>query len=143
MAKMKEDPLEVVYHYTRGQAIADGVLVDLTGTARTVGIKFPMAITSAVYFGYIAQDPAPPTGDLASRLWDLLAAFKAAVAAGDGSAMEFKMRVVKNARIVASGENPVEDYADNWRLTEVTLQAVCGPGDDPRPVITIMTLDED
>ncbi|WP_410173196.1 DUF6573 family protein [Klebsiella michiganensis] len=25
----------------------------------------------------------------------------------------------------------------------VTLRAVCGPGDDPRPVITIMMPDED
>ena len=26
---------------------------------------------------------------------------------------------------------------------KVTLQAVCGPGDDPAPVITLMLTDED
>ena len=40
-------------------------------------------------------------------------------------------------------ERPVKNINDTWELVEVTLQAVCGPGDDPAPVVTIMLLDED
>ena len=39
----------VVYSYTRAQAVADGVQVEVTKTAQEAGIKFPMFLTRAVY----------------------------------------------------------------------------------------------
>jgi hypothetical protein len=44
---------------------------------------------------------------------------------------------------VGPAERPVKNIDDTWKLVEVTLQAVCGPGDDPAPVITVMLMGED
>jgi len=33
---------EVIYSYTRAQAVADGVQVEVTKTAQEAGIKFPV-----------------------------------------------------------------------------------------------------
>src|ERR1039458_9449603 len=54
-----EDPVfgNVIYSYTRKQAIEDGVLVDITEMAKEAGIKYPVAITSTAFFGYAAPDP--------------------------------------------------------------------------------------
>jgi hypothetical protein len=38
---------ELIHSYSRRQAIADGVLIDVTPTAREAGIKFPVALTAA------------------------------------------------------------------------------------------------
>lgn len=38
----------VVYAYTRAQAVADGVQVEVTKTAQEAGIKFPMFLTRQV-----------------------------------------------------------------------------------------------
>lgn len=44
------DPVfgEVIFSYTRAQAIEDGVLVDESEAAREVGIKCPLAVTTRV-----------------------------------------------------------------------------------------------
>lgn len=49
------DPNEIpiVFSYSRAQAIADGVLVDLTEWARETGFTVPVVCTSAVWHGYI------------------------------------------------------------------------------------------
>ncbi|MCE9563538.1 MAG: hypothetical protein K8U57_15970 [Planctomycetes bacterium] len=38
---------EVIHSYTRANALADGVLVDVSETAREAGIRFPVALTQA------------------------------------------------------------------------------------------------
>lgn len=38
---------EVIHRYTRAQAIADGVLVDVTAKARTCGFTVPVATLTA------------------------------------------------------------------------------------------------
>ena len=50
-----EDPVfgDVIFSYTRKQAIEDGVLVDITEMAKEAGIKYPVAITSTAFFGYV------------------------------------------------------------------------------------------
>ncbi len=37
---------EVIYSYTRSQALADGVLVDVTQAASEAGFRFPTAISA-------------------------------------------------------------------------------------------------
>ena len=63
---MKEEPTAadrenffggVIYAYTRAQAVADGVQVDVTKTAQEAGIKFPMFLTRAVWEAYVAVPP--------------------------------------------------------------------------------------
>jgi type I site-specific restriction endonuclease len=39
---------EVIFSYTRAQAIADRVLIDVTPTALEAGFRFPVAVTAAL-----------------------------------------------------------------------------------------------
>lgn len=120
----------VIYAYTRAQAIADGVLVDVTQTAKEAGIKIPTAVTSAVWEGYIVPDErARKLGQSeAGRLWDVLWMF-----------------------YNAARKNPNVDqllYQLYFIMKEkqrrlVTLKAVIGPGDNGEAVLTIMCVDED
>jgi hypothetical protein len=49
MKEMNEmDENEIIYSYTRKQAIADGVLIDVTELAKEAGFKCPVAFTSSV-----------------------------------------------------------------------------------------------
>ncbi len=43
----------VVYAYTRKQAIADGVLVDITDTAKDYGFVIPVAVTATLLDRYV------------------------------------------------------------------------------------------
>ncbi|MCP4286877.1 MAG: hypothetical protein GY792_20935, partial [Gammaproteobacteria bacterium] len=45
---------EVISTYTRAQAIEDGVLVDAGPTAKEIGFRFPVALTSAVWADCVA-----------------------------------------------------------------------------------------
>jgi type I site-specific restriction endonuclease len=45
MKEMNEmDENEIIYSYTRKQAIADGVLIDVTELAKEAGFKCPVAL---------------------------------------------------------------------------------------------------
>src|ERR1039458_4072088 len=122
-----EDPVfgDVIYSYTRKQAIEDGVLVDITEMAKEAGIKYPVAITSTAFFGYVAPDPMPPGQDLKGRLWDLCTMFKLAPRKTDGPNLEFKVQFVLSGIRVGPVERPVKTIDGTWKLVEVTLQAVC------------------
>jgi hypothetical protein len=67
-----DDP--IIFSYTRADALADGVLIDLSPVAQTYGFKLPLAISDALYHGYAM----PPEGLLGQgqspegRLHDLL-----------------------------------------------------------------------
>ena len=120
-----------IHVYTRGQAIADGTLVDVTDQAQEVGIKLPTALTREVWEAYVAlSDVARDAGnDERGRLHDILWMFRCAAvrAPKDASELLYELLVVT--------ENPDP--------TLVTLKAICGPGDDFRPVITILLPEQD
>lgn len=122
---------EVIYAYTRKQALADGVQVDVTTTAKEAGIKFPMFLTQAVFDAYVAVPPGVTGQDEAGRLWDVVWMTRFGI---------------QRAR---SGVDriPVALYVrnDNTRAKLVKLIAQCGPldMDDPQPAITVMLPDED
>jgi hypothetical protein len=65
--------MTVIYAYTRAQALADGVLVDVTATAREAGFVWPVALTAALWADIqnIALRLAG-VADVAGRLWDVL-----------------------------------------------------------------------
>jgi len=124
------DDAEIIYAYTRAQAIEDGELVDVSETAREAGIKFPVAVTRAVWVKYVEIPEGVTCQDERGRLWDILWMFRRN-ARQCGDTLFFKLYVRNHNR---------------ERLTKadlVTLKAVCGPGDTPEPVITIMLPDED
>lgn len=120
---------EVIYSYTRKQAIEDGVLVDVSEVAKEAGIIFPTVVTRAVWDGIVEPDEiAKSHGEsVQGRLWDVLwMLFVAVKRGGTGSLTNFQLIATENGR-------------QHIRK----LKAVCGPGDDAAPVITIMLPDED
>jgi type I site-specific restriction endonuclease len=63
----------VIYAYTRAQAIADGVLVDVTETAKETGFKLPVVITEALHSRLTPTKADQGLGqDYDGRLWDVL-----------------------------------------------------------------------
>ena len=124
-----ESPV-VIATYTRAQAIEDGVLVDVTETAREAGIKYPTAITAAVWAKYVEVPQGVEAQDEDGRLWDVVWMLRHAISGTSGQEadrLSFRL-FVRN---------------DNKSPQPVTLKAVCGPGDDPETVITVMLPDED
>jgi hypothetical protein len=123
---------EVLFRYTRRQAIEDGVLVDVTETAREAGFKIPVALTAAVWAEYVEVPEGVEGQDEAGRLWDILWMARYGVARGknrDASEVHFPLHVRNDNR---DGEPP-----------RVTLKAVWGPDDDGTPCLTVMLPDED
>ena len=62
-----------IFAYTRAQAIEDGILVDVSETAREAGFRIPVAVTRTVWDRLIAV-PEGYLGfqDERGRLWDVL-----------------------------------------------------------------------
>ena len=122
---------EVIFSYTRKQALADGLQVDVTSTAKEAGIKFPVFLTRSVFDTYVAIPPGVTGQDEAGRLWDVI-----------WMARFFIQKAAPGAdRIV------VELYVrnDNRKPKLVKLLAVCGALDidDPAPAITVSLPEED
>lgn len=125
-----EHPLfgPVISAYTRAQAVADGVLVDVSEMAREAGLKHPTALTATVWAQYVAVPEGVTGQDPQGRLWDIIMMLRFAIQKGtDGSQLRYDL-LVRN---------------DNTSPQPVTLKAICGPGDTPDPVITIMLPNED
>jgi len=137
---MKEEPTQadcenffgsVIYAYSRSQAVADGVQVDVTKTAQEAGIKFPMFLTRAVFDNYVAVPEGVSGQDEAGRLWDLVWMARFAILRSHGH----------------TDRLPVALYVrnDNHRAKLVKLIATCSALDidDPQPALTLMMTDED
>lgn len=130
---MFED-FEVIHRYTRKQAIEDGVLVDLMQPeteplVREAGFRFPIAMTAAAFSEAVApiDGELPPGQDLKGRLWDVLMLLKAGIWGN-----------LKDDRVYFTVH-----VFDGKRTNPVQLWALCGPGDDLEPVITLMLTSED
>jgi hypothetical protein len=70
------DDAEIISAYTRAQAMADGVLVDVTDTAKEAGFAYPVAMTATAWADCVAwtdEDTRRQTPqDEFGRLWDVL-----------------------------------------------------------------------
>ena len=122
----------VIYSYTRAQAVADGVQVEVTKTAQEAGIKFPVFLTRTVFDAYVEVPPGVTGQDEAGRLWDIVWMLRFAI-----------LRARAGVQRI-----PVALYvrqSDTQRLRLIKLIATCGPldRDDPQPAITVMMPDED
>ena len=62
----------IVYAYSRSQAIADGVQVEVTKVAHEAGIRFPVFITRGVFELCVAVPPNVSCQDESGRLWDVV-----------------------------------------------------------------------
>ena len=122
----------VIYSYTRAQAVADGVQVEVTKTAAEAGIKFPVFLTRTVFDAYVEVPPGVTGQDEAGRIWDIVWMLRFAILRSRPGADRIPVALyVRNSNT----ERP--------RL--VKLIATCGPLDidDPQPAITAMMPDED
>ena len=122
---------EIIYTYTRKQAIADGLQIDVTTTAAEAGIRFPFYITRGVWDKYVTVPQGVTAQDEAGRLWDLV--------------WMTRFAIIRSRP--GCDRLPVALYVrnDNQAAKLVKLVATCGPRDidDPAPTITLMLADED
>lgn len=119
---------KIISSYSRAQAIADGVLVDVSETAREAGYRHPVALTHAVFESCVRVPEGVGCQDEPGRLWDILWMLRCAIAASRGeSELAFKVLVHNDE----SGPRPVR------------LKAICGPGDQGEPVLTVLFPQED
>jgi hypothetical protein len=126
---------DVVFRYTRRQAIADGVLIDLTPWAAEVGFVYPLACTAGVWHGHVVPaDPARQLGqDERGRAHDLLWVLRCAIRQSRPGPHGFDSHLAFGVSFVTASGRP----------ETVRLVAVCGPGDGGEPVITVMLPGED
>ena len=123
---------EVIYSYTRAQAVLDGFQIEVSKTATEAGIRFPVFITRGVYEQCVAVPPGVTGQDEAGRLWDLLwMARYAIIRSKPGTSRLTVALYVRN-----SDTHPA-------RLTKLIATAGALDIDDPAPAITVMLPDED
>jgi hypothetical protein len=124
------DDFELIFKYTRADAIRDGLLVDVSTVAKEAGINLPVAATAAVFHNYIRVPAGVTAQDEAGRLWDLVWMMRFAVTRHPetaGDTLLFTLFV----RNDDTGPKPVK------------LKAIVHPGDSGEAVITVLTPDED
>lgn len=137
-----------ISEYSRAQAIADGVLVDISQADGCKGkFKFPVAMTRGAWAATVEAGGTyradgdefetldlPGGQDVAGRLHDVCWMLLQAIlrdrrkAGGPSDRVTFSVLV---------------DERGNGRHHKVDLYSICGPGDDGEPVITIMLPTED
>jgi hypothetical protein len=125
---------DVVYRYTRAQALLDGVLMDVGPIAKDAGFRIPVALTAAVWSSCVEwpEEMREVAGQSErGRLWDVvwMAGHAARVHRNSGKDRVpfFLLRIPKGGR----------------RAERVELSVHIGPGDDGEPVATVMLPFED
>ena len=117
---------EIIFSYTRAQAIEDGVLVDLSGpfSIDTRVFKYPVACTSAVW--QLVEDAHEESRqEYGATVWDIcFMAVNCQIKQLDPSTVLFRVGIPLGGK-------------------EHTLKIGCGPGDDGKPVMTVMLPYED
>ncbi len=128
MYSQANEPSDLIYSYSRKQAIDDGILVDLS-TFRVTGehYKYPVACTVRVWAAIEeAVEDKTAMNDLEGILHDILW-----MSRNSGRTISASTRIFE----VTIGRSRGPETLD--------LQIVCGPGDEMEPVLTIMMFDED
>ena len=106
----------IIHRYTRAQAIADGTLVDVTEAAKVAGFRYPVAITPAAI--HAAQEKGLPDRDGA-------------------------IEGILLGLMTATRSMPEDADRVAFTVNDAELYAVCGPGDDAEPTVTVMVVGED
>jgi hypothetical protein len=122
---------DLIFKYSRADALTDGVLIDVSDIAHEAGFKLPVAVSDTLYHGYLTPPPELAKEGLSrtGRLWDTLAVLRYAIKASP--ATDLLSFTVLFAQVPDADPEPVD------------LLAVCGPGDSGEPVITIMLPSDD
>jgi hypothetical protein len=121
---------DLIHRYSRADGLRDGVLIDVSTTAKEAGFRFSVALTRAVWERCVVVPNGVTCQDETGRLWDILWMLRLAIARNHcGSELRFSLHVRNDNR---DGTPPL-----------VKLKAICGPGDDAEPVLTVLLPDED
>ena len=126
----------VVYRYSRQQALDDGVLIDPGDMANEAGFRWPVALTAAVWNDCVLWNDADSRQqiyqDQSGRLWDVLYMAINAIRTNKtaGNRLMYQLyRVPRNGKALEA--------------ELVTLKLIVGPGDSGEPVVTILLPEED
>ncbi len=118
---------EIISSYTREQAIEDGVLISIpTDLVKEAGLRLPFAMTADAWEAVVALTKRDEEmgQDITGRLWDVLTMFRFFSNAARGRATSDRVRFKVSVR--------------HGRRNRVhLLTAICGPGDNAEPVMTI------
>ena len=126
----------VLHAYTRAQAIEDGILVDVSETAREAGFHIPVAVTRTVWTRLIAL-PEGYRGfqDESGRLWDVLwMAWHYALRASNSNRVRMCVLVRDIRKDLRDSNRPPRKH---FPIVALTV------GDAGEPVITIMFPEDD
>ena len=133
---------DIISRYTRADALRDGDLIAAPeGLTRQAGISVPVALTRAAWYQYVEPPylPEMPDQDLTGRLWDLLWMLRMSANRSRGSSV-----IIFRVAFELLRERSRATGSIHHRSGEtVELKAICGPGDDGEPVITVMLPGED
>ena len=125
-----DDRWNLIFSYTRAQAIEDGDLIDVTAQAQEAGFKIHTVITDNLFHTYI-EPPAGLEGEgqsISGRLHDLFALLRTAIL-GQSATDYLELDVLF---LMAQA-----------RRERVRIIAVVGPGDHGEAVMTIMLPGDD
>lgn len=121
---------ELIYSYTRAQALADGVLIDISAAAREHGFRLPTAATDSLFYGHVV----PPGG-----------------LEGESQSVEGRLHDVLTMAMIAARSGMNQDRVEfevlflmrPGRLEKVTVVLHVGPGDQGEAVLTLMLPGDD
>lgn len=124
---------DVIHTYSRAQALADGVLVDVSELAREAGFTVPVAMTVGAWTEMVKWDHGG-WQDETGRLWDVVwmasFAIKTRPAPDPDARLTYELYRVPN-------------QAEQAEAELVRLDLHSGPGDEGEHVITILLPGED
>lgn len=122
------DGAEVIYSYTRAQALEDGQFIDVSDQAKEAGFKIPAVVTAGVQAYLVPPEGMESYQDYKGRLWDVLWLLRLKIAQGneDKDLIEYNVSFLMSPR----------------RSELVRLWGHVGPGDQGEAVLTIMLPEE-
>jgi len=124
-----QDDDDLIYAYTRSQALEDGVLVDVSKMAGEAGFLFPTAITADLHARITPNEREKALGQsYEGRLWDVV--FLASFTARGAVQVD---RCSFEVGLFEADEAPPH----RTHRRTLSLWMVVGPGDRGEPVITI------
>lgn len=121
----------LVHCYTRGQAMIDGMLVDISEATVKIGFRAPVAMTKIAWAECVEWSQATANRKVMTlqnegdRLWDVV--YMAMLAARRSEGMSRTVFDIYRVPVIGKSVKP--------RRTALVMQI--GPGDDSEPVITI------
>lgn len=116
--------IEVIHTYTRAEALADGVLIDITEAAKAHRFRHHFAITSTAYAELVSEYCRGSNTSEAERLGDILDMLYLTIVTGPRGLNRLTMNF---GTVDAEGVSH-----------RVDVTAHCHPGDDGEPVMTLM-----